>query len=83
MLDDDGFAIRTEEPKVSSVRPPPAMVEIPVFFDGCRDSDDATARMINELGKPFSVNLHGQDEGFKRIFNALILILANQRGIAP
>ena len=83
MLDDDGFAIRDESPKVSAIRPPPPMVEMPKFFDGCRDADEAVGKMINELGKPYSVQLHGADEGFHRIFTALTLILAKLGGLTP
>lgn len=82
-LDEDGFAIPSEIPRIPTVRPPPPQVEMPTFFDNCRNNDEATARTINMLGEPCSVQLHGQDEMYRRLANALILILANQGGLVP
>ena len=82
-LDSDGFSIQDDTPRVATVRPPPPLVEVPQFFDGCHNTDEAIIRMINELGKPASVHIDGHDEMYRRLANALILILANQGGLVP
>lgn len=81
-LDADGFAL-PNEPGPAAMRVPPPMVNMPLFFDGCANGDDAIAKMINELGKPFSIELDGWDTMYRRLADALILILANQGGLSP
>jgi hypothetical protein len=83
ILDDDGFAVPREIPKLAPVRLPPSQVEMPELFDGCRNRDEAIARAINQLREVFSVEFHGQDEMYIRFANALILLLANQGGLVP
>lgn len=80
--DEDGFS-SPEDFVQPLLAPETITVNIPKFFDGCISNSEAAVRMINELGKPFSVQLDGLDEFYRRIANALILILANQEGISP
>jgi hypothetical protein len=81
-LDDDGFSI-PGEPTPSAIRRPPPFVCVPKIFDGCRTTDEVIARMIDELGKPASVQLDGYDTMYRRLADALILVLANQGGLTP
>lgn len=82
IFDADGFRI-SDDGWAIPVKDPPPIAEMPAFFAGCVSNDEAIVKMINELNKPFSVSQHGMDELYERIANALILILANQGGIAP
>lgn len=82
-LDEDGFAIPSEIPCIQTVRPPPPHVEMPKFFDSCRDREEAITRMINKLGEPCSVQIHGHDEMHRRQADALALLLAIVGGLAP
>ncbi len=81
-LDADGFAIPSE-PTPSPIRRPPPMVSMPKFFDSCIDGDEAIAKMIDELSKPGSIEADGFDAMYRRLADALILVLANQGGLSP
>lgn len=81
-LDDDGFSLPSE-PRPAPMRAPPPMVTMPKFFDGCANGDEAIARMIDELSKPASIQLDGFDTMYRRLADALILVLANQGGLSP
>lgn len=81
-LDADGFSLPSEV-RPAAVRAPPPMVNMPKFFDGCFSGDEAIAKMINELSTPASVQLDGFDTMYRRLADALILVLANQGGLSP
>lgn len=80
-LDADGFSL----PSTGSTprRQPPPMVVVPKFFDGCDSKDAAIAKMIDELSKPAAVELDGFDTMYRRLADALVLVLANQGGLVP
>lgn len=81
--DADGFSVNgASVPKVTLKAPPP-MVSMPAFFDGCASSEEAVIKMINELGQPLSVERDGFDAMYRCLADALILLLANQGGLAP
>lgn len=82
--DADGFSINGDlvSPPVTFREPPP-IVAMPKFFDGCHSPEEATARMIDELNKPASINGDGFDTMYRRLADALILVLANQGGLTP
>lgn len=82
-LDEDGFAIDDGRPRLAHVRPPPPQVDMPKFFDGVRDRDEAIARIINELGKPWAVQHQGLDAQLEVIRYALQLLLAIHGGLVP
>lgn len=78
-VDDDGFLIR--EP--STVPRSPQRVAVPDYFADVYSRDEAIAKMISTLTEPCSVNVHGQDEMYRRLANALILILSIQGDLSP
>lgn len=78
--DEDGFSV-AEAPVM--VPTPPVQVEVPSFFAGCSNSIESTIKCMNELSKPFSIEFDGWDTGYRRLANALIQVLANQKGISP
>lgn len=87
--DTDGFLVPDDHapgelrhPGSVVVAPAPG-VEMPKVFDGCASLDAAIARMIGELSKPASVELDGMDTLYRRLADAMILILANQGGLLP
>lgn len=82
-LDEDGFVVQDGKPRLAHVRVPPPRVDMPEFFDGCRDRDEAIGRMINELGKPWAVHQQGLDAQLEVIRLALQLILAIHGGLVP
>lgn len=65
------------------LKAPPPMIELPSFFRGCTSATEAAVRMIDELNKPASVQLDGFDTMYRRLADALILILANQEEFMP
>jgi hypothetical protein len=81
-LDADGFALPSNNGAAPRKAPPP-MVAVPTFFDGCASSDAAIIKMIAELGKPAAVEIDGFDTMYRRLADALILVLANQGGLTP
>ena len=81
-LDDDGFAMNGGPPALQLLAPPP-LVEMPKLFDGCASQKEAISRMIDELSKPSAYQLDGFDVMYRRLADALILVLANQGGLMP
>lgn len=81
-VDSDGFLV-SDEQTVPSVAAPPPIVAIPRFFEGCPTREHAIAKMIDELSKPFSIEMEGHDEMYRRLSNALILVLAIQGDLTP
>jgi len=82
-LDNDGFSVGSGAPPSVALKRPPVTVQVPQFFDGCVNNDEAIAKMINELNLPASIQRDGFDTMYRRLANALILVLANQGNIAP
>lgn len=78
-LDGDGFIKDNPSPVV----PPPRIVAVPKFFDDCFSCDTAIRKMIDELAKPASVEIDGHDTLYRRLANALILILSIQGDFVP
>ena len=85
MRDADGFTVDgpAEGERPATVRPPPPMVEMPELFRNCGSNEEAIACAIRELSLPASVELHGFDTMYRRLADALILVLANQGGLVP
>lgn len=77
-VDADGFL---KEP--SAVPKSPQRVVVPKFFEDCYSRDDAIAKTISILTEPCSVHTHGQDEMYRRLANALILVLSIQGDLSP
>jgi hypothetical protein len=80
-LDADGFSVPSNG--TTPRKPPPPMVAMPDVFDGCDSRDAAIIRVIGELGKPAAVERDGFDTMYRRLADALILVLANQGGLTP
>lgn len=78
-LDDDGFS----KGDLTPVRSAPLRVEIPKFFDGCVSRDDAVRKMIATLQEPAAIELNGWDVMYRRLADALILVLSIQGDYAP
>jgi hypothetical protein len=81
-LDDDGFAIPGQATP-SAIRRPPPMVCVPKFFDQCASADEAIAKMIDELTKPASIQIDGFDTMYRRLADALSLVLATKGDFVP
>lgn len=75
--DGDGFLSGNPSPRS------PHRVDVPKFFDGCVDRDDAIRKMINELQKEYSAEYHGIDTMYRNMANALILLLSILGDYAP
>jgi hypothetical protein len=75
--DGDGFL------NPSPLKPPPPIVEVPKFFDGCVSRDDAIRKMIAELTQNASIQIDGYDTMYRRLANALILILSIHGDFSP
>jgi hypothetical protein len=80
-LDEDGFSLPSngEFPRKS----PPPMVAMPKVFDGCDSRDAAIIKMISVLYEPAAIEIDGYDTMYRRLADALILVLANQGGLSP
>lgn len=78
-LDGDGFLTGDPSPLVR----PPQIVAVPKFFDDCHTRDAAIRKMIDELGKPINIYQDGYDTIFRRLADALILILSIQGDFVP
>jgi hypothetical protein len=59
------------------------MVDVGKTFEDCATTDEATARAINALSAPASIQIDGWDTMYRRLADGLILILANQGGLTP
>ena len=82
-LDDDGFAIPDTESRPSDIRRPPPMADVGKTFDGCVSRDEAIVKVINELSAPASIERDGYDTMYRRIADALIVLLAIEGGLTP
>ncbi len=78
-FDDEGFSLgdRTFVPTA------PRAVAVPKFFEDCVSRDDAVRKMIAELTEPASINMNGWDVMYRRLADALILVLSIQGDYAP
>lgn len=82
--DHDGFSISSDEVGIAhAVKATPPIVAMPKFFDGCSSPEHAISKMVDELAKPASIQLDGFDTMYRRLADALILVLANQGGLTP
>jgi hypothetical protein len=78
-LDDDGFSTSDSTPVLAT----PHRVSVPKFFEGCVDRDDAIRKMISALQEPAAIEMHGWDVMYRRLADALILVLSIQGDYAP
>jgi hypothetical protein len=67
----------------TAVPTPPRIIHIPKFFEDCVSKDDAIRKMIAELNKPGHVESDGHDTLYRRLADALILILSIQGDYTP
>jgi hypothetical protein len=81
-VDNDGFLVGDQSSHFNFKAPPP-VVAVPKFFDGCSSREQAIARMIEELGVPLSIERDGHDAIYRRLADALILVLAIQGDLTP
>jgi len=77
--DGDGFLKSDPSPR----RAPPQIIAVPKFFDDCITRDAAVRKMIDELSKPAAVQLDGFDTMYRRLADALILVLSIQGDFVP
>jgi hypothetical protein len=82
-LDADGFSVSVPSNGRGPRKPPPPTVAVPKFFDGCDSQHAAIVKMVDELGKPAAVQIDGFDTMYRRMADALILLLAIEGGLAP
>lgn len=82
-LDADGFSLNGAERPAAPLKAPPPIVTVPEFFRDCSGPTEAATKMINELGKAASVERDGFDTMYRRLADALILILAHQEEFMP
>ena len=78
-VDNDGFLVGD----APSVKAPPPIVAVPKFFDGCYSRQEAIAKMIDELSRRMAIGIDGYDAIFRRLADALILVLAIQGDLTP
>lgn len=77
--DGDGFLASDPSPRLA----PPPIVAVPKFFDDCLTRDAAIRKMIDELGRTASIQIDGFDAMYRRLADALILILSIQGDFVP